>query len=53
MPCAEVADAIVSLARETLLRAIRLVDGNKTWGTIVRSGDLREEEERERERERE
>lgn len=50
MPCAELADAIVSLGRETLLRAIRLVDGNKTWGTIVRLSDSEERAQTEKKR---
>jgi len=40
MPCAEVADAVVSKGREILERAIRMVNDNKeSWGGEVVYGD--------------
>ncbi|ANZ76042.1 BA75_02457T0 [Komagataella pastoris] len=39
MPCADIADAIVSSARETLNRAISLIEGNTNWGARVVYGD--------------
>ena len=39
MPCVEIADSIVRKGRETLERAIRLVDGTPEWGGRVVYGD--------------
>jgi len=39
MPCVELADAIVQTARETLERAIRMVNSNKDWHAKVVYGD--------------
>jgi DNA polymerase zeta len=39
MPCVEVADSIVAKARETLDRAIRLVNSTKKWNAKVVYGD--------------
>ncbi|XP_018415790.1 PREDICTED: DNA polymerase zeta catalytic subunit [Nanorana parkeri] len=39
MPCVEVGDSIVHKARETLERAIKLVNGTKKWGARVVYGD--------------
>jgi len=39
MPCAEIADSIVSLGRETLERAIAQVHSNSKWGGRVVYGD--------------
>ncbi|KAI0462032.1 hypothetical protein LJB42_004637 [Komagataella kurtzmanii] len=39
MPCADIADAIVSSARETLNRAISLIEANTNWGARVVYGD--------------
>ncbi|XP_028411186.1 DNA polymerase zeta catalytic subunit-like isoform X2 [Dendronephthya gigantea] len=39
MPCVEIADAIVRKARETLERAIRLVNSREEWGARVVYGD--------------
>jgi DNA polymerase zeta len=39
MPCAEIADAIVSAARATLERAIERVEGNPKWRAKVVYGD--------------
>ncbi|NXH09862.1 REV3L polymerase, partial [Bucco capensis] len=39
MPCAEVGDSIVHKARETLERAIKLVNDTKKWGAHVVYGD--------------
>ena len=39
MPCAEIADAIVSSARDTLERAIQTVEGNAEWRAKVVYGD--------------
>ncbi|KAI8089385.1 putative DNA polymerase zeta catalytic subunit [Halteromyces radiatus] len=39
MPCVEVADSIVQTGRETLERAIKLINENPTWGAKVVYGD--------------
>ncbi|XP_058029850.1 DNA polymerase zeta catalytic subunit isoform X2 [Ahaetulla prasina] len=39
MPCSEIADSIVHKARETLERAIKLVNDTKKWGARVVYGD--------------
>ena len=39
MPCAEIADAIVSSARDTLEHAIQTVEGNEQWRAKVVYGD--------------
>lgn len=39
MPCVEVGDSIVSKGRETLERAIRIVESNERWGAKVIYGD--------------
>ena len=39
MPCTELADAIVSSGRDTLLRAISLVNSHPAWGAKVVYGD--------------
>jgi DNA polymerase zeta len=39
MPCAELADAIVSTGRSTLQRAVALVEGRPAWGARVVYGD--------------
>lgn len=39
MPCAEIADAIVSSGRDTLERAIHLVQSHPEWRAHVRYGD--------------
>ncbi|XP_015332383.1 DNA polymerase zeta catalytic subunit-like [Marmota marmota marmota] len=39
MPCIEVGDSIVHKARETLERAIKLVNDTKKWGARVVYGD--------------
>ncbi|XP_048348598.1 DNA polymerase zeta catalytic subunit [Sphaerodactylus townsendi] len=39
MPCIEIADSIVHKARETLERAIKLVNDTKKWGARVVYGD--------------
>ncbi|XP_073996284.1 DNA polymerase zeta catalytic subunit isoform X2 [Rhodnius prolixus] len=39
MPCIEVGDSVVSKGRETLERAIKLVEKTKTWGAEVVYGD--------------
>lgn len=39
MPCVEVADSVVSKGRETLQRAIDMVDKTKEWGAKVIYGD--------------
>nr|CCC92115.1 putative DNA polymerase zeta catalytic subunit [Trypanosoma congolense IL3000] len=39
MPCADVADAIVMLGRQTLERAIMLINGHPTWKAEVVYGD--------------
>lgn len=39
MPCSDVADAIVQTGRETLERAIELIEGNESWGAKVVYGD--------------
>lgn len=39
MPCVEVADSIVAKGRETLERAIQLVEGNSRWDANVIYGD--------------
>ncbi|XP_073483194.1 DNA polymerase zeta catalytic subunit isoform X1 [Aquarana catesbeiana] len=39
MPCVEVGDSIVHKARETLERAIKLVNSTKKWGARVVYGD--------------
>lgn len=42
MPCAEIADAIVSSGRDTLERAIRLVESNPEWRAEARAAALAE-----------
>lgn len=39
MPCVEVGDSVVSKGRETLERAIRMVEANEKWGCKVVYGD--------------
>ncbi|ODV98163.1 hypothetical protein PACTADRAFT_47966 [Pachysolen tannophilus NRRL Y-2460] len=39
MPCADIADSIVSTARETLNNSIKEIAGNKDWGAQVVYGD--------------
>ncbi|PRD33108.1 UNVERIFIED_CONTAM: Rev3l [Trichonephila clavipes] len=39
MPCVEVADSIVGKARETLERAIKLIENTPEWGASVVYGD--------------
>ena len=39
MPCIEIADSIVQKGRETLERAIRLVNSTPRWGGRVVYGD--------------
>lgn len=39
MPCVDVADSIVQTARETLERAIKLINSNTEWGAKVVYGD--------------
>ena len=39
MPCSDVADSIVLLGRQTLERAIRLIEGTAKWGARVVYGD--------------
>ena len=39
MPCAEIADSIVSFGRRTLERAIAMVEGNPEWNAKVVYGD--------------
>ncbi|KAK9434378.1 hypothetical protein V1505DRAFT_359959 [Lipomyces doorenjongii] len=39
MPCAEIADAIVSSGREILERAIELINSTERWGAHVAYGD--------------
>ncbi|CDK25706.1 unnamed protein product [Kuraishia capsulata CBS 1993] len=39
MPCAEIADSIVSAGRETLNRAIREIEKNSAWGAKIVYGD--------------
>ena len=39
MPCSDIADSIVLLARQTLERAIRTVEGNPRWNAKVVYGD--------------
>ncbi|KEG14455.1 DNA polymerase zeta catalytic subunit [Trypanosoma grayi] len=39
MPCADIADAIVLLGRQTLERAMRLISGHPTWKAEVVYGD--------------
>ena len=39
MPCSDIADAIVLLGRQTLERAIRLIESNTAWGAKVVYGD--------------
>ena len=39
MPCVEVGDSVVSKGRETLERAIKLVDANRKWDVKVVYGD--------------
>lgn len=39
MPCAELADAIVSSGRDTLERTIRMVNEHPAWGARVVYGD--------------
>ena len=39
MPCAEIADAIVSAARLTLEKAVERVEGNRDWAARVVYGD--------------
>lgn len=39
MPCVEVGDSVVSKGRETLERAIKLVEQNERWGCRVVYGD--------------
>lgn len=39
MPCVEVGDSVVSKGRETLERAIKLVESSKKWGCKVVYGD--------------
>lgn len=39
MPCVEVGDSVVSKGRETLERAIKLVESNKLWNAKIVYGD--------------
>lgn len=39
MPCVEIADSIVEAGRQTLERAIRLIDSTPKWGGTVVYGD--------------
>ncbi|KAI5846317.1 DNA polymerase zeta catalytic subunit [Morchella snyderi] len=39
MPCAEIADSIVQSGRETLEKAIDMINNNMTWGAEVVYGD--------------
>ncbi|OUM53689.1 hypothetical protein BVG19_g2995 [[Candida] boidinii] len=39
MPCSDIADAIVSTGRETLLKAIAEIENNDEWGAKVIYGD--------------
>ena len=39
MPCVEIADAIVQYGRETLEKAMDLINGSKKWGAQVVYGD--------------
>ncbi|XP_052901869.1 DNA polymerase zeta catalytic subunit isoform X2 [Anopheles moucheti] len=39
MPCVEVGDSVVAKGRETLERAIKLVEGTERWGAKVVYGD--------------
>ncbi|GME87308.1 unnamed protein product [[Candida] boidinii] len=39
MPCSDIADAIVSTGRETLLKAIAEIENNNEWGAKVIYGD--------------
>lgn len=39
MPCVEIADAIVQAGRETLERALALIEGTPAWGARVLYGD--------------
>lgn len=39
MPCVEVGDSVVSKGRETLERAIKMVEANEKWGCKVVYGD--------------
>ncbi|XP_031333154.1 DNA polymerase zeta catalytic subunit isoform X2 [Photinus pyralis] len=39
MPAVELADSVVSKGRETLMRAIKLIECNTTWGAKVVYGD--------------
>lgn len=39
MPCVEIADSIVQTGRETLERAIEVIQGNQKWGAQVVYGD--------------
>lgn len=39
MPCVEIGDSVVSKGRETLERAIKMVEANKKWGCKVVYGD--------------
>jgi DNA polymerase zeta len=38
MPCVDIADSIVQQARETLTRAMRMVESHATWNAKVRVG---------------
>ena len=40
MPCADLADAIVSTGRSTLQRAVALVEGHPAWGARVVYGEF-------------
>jgi DNA polymerase zeta len=39
MPNSDIADSIVSCARETLLKAVKIIEGNPKWGATVVYGD--------------
>jgi len=39
MPCVDIADSIVQMGRETLEKAIKLVNGHPMWGCDVVYGD--------------
>ena len=39
MPCAEIADSIVEMARETLEQTIKIIENNKKWNAKVIYGD--------------